>query len=173
MLFRQQNVQRLIEIGPSDTLVSMAKKTLAGKQHVARDAAMSLSRELLCYKKDQQQIRYEDEAALCRAKESEAEEEAKDEKEKMDSEPERAVSAPTKPQPASVNKPAIPDRPATAADIVTTVVAHKTNKAFHHVPRDQSIKHIVGGLHALFFCHSIHHHHLHHHDCFTITEYRR
>jgi len=50
--------ERIVEIGPADTLATMAKRTLATK-YDAHDAALSLQRQILCYNKDAKDIYYD------------------------------------------------------------------------------------------------------------------
>ena len=50
--------ERIVEIGPSDTLGGMARRTLASK-YEAYDAAQSLQRQILCYNKDAKEIYYD------------------------------------------------------------------------------------------------------------------
>ena len=168
VLLARKNIERLIEIGPSETLISMAKKTLAA-QHRKHDALLSSKRKLLYYKKDQREIRYE-----------------------VDPEPERALSlSPTTakvlvatPTPAAVPeapkkdwsanetgpengaKPQgavlisgttmgnhsttvlaayMPDAPVTAKEIIVTIIAQKLQKQYNGLATDKSIKQLVGG----------------------------
>src|SRR5690349_23735522 len=50
--------ERIVEIGPADTLGVMAKRTLASK-YEAYDAAKSVQRQILCYNKDAKEIYYD------------------------------------------------------------------------------------------------------------------
>ena len=182
VLLARKNIERLIEIGPSETLISMAKKTLAA-QHKKHDALLSSKRKLLYYKKDQREIRYE-----------------------VDPQPEQAppvAPIPAKaltatPTPASVTeapkkdwaanetgtehgaKPQgavlisgttmgnhsttvlaayMPDAPVTAKEIVVTIIAQKLQKQYNGLATDKTIKQLVGGSFVSSSTHSILHWH--------------
>lgn len=47
VILAQHQAERIVEIGPSDTLGGMAKRTLAAK-YESYDAALSLQRQILC-----------------------------------------------------------------------------------------------------------------------------
>src|SRR5688572_13642972 len=54
----ERNAERIVEVGPADTLGVMAKRTLASK-YEAYDAAKSVQRQILCYNKDAKEIYYD------------------------------------------------------------------------------------------------------------------
>ena len=54
----EKTTERIVEIGPADTLGVMAKRTLASK-YEGHDAARSLQRQILCYNKDAKDIYYD------------------------------------------------------------------------------------------------------------------
>ena len=54
----ERTAERIVEIGPADTLGVMAKRTLASK-YEAYDAAKSVQRQILCYNKDAKEIYYD------------------------------------------------------------------------------------------------------------------
>src|SRR3954465_3330889 len=54
----EKTAERIVEIGPADTLGVMAKRTLASK-YEAYDAAKSVQRQILCYNKDAKEIYYD------------------------------------------------------------------------------------------------------------------
>ena len=54
----EKTAERVVEIGPADTLGVMAKRTLASK-YEAYDAAKSVQRQILCYNKDAKEIYYD------------------------------------------------------------------------------------------------------------------
>src|ERR1700727_1631610 len=58
VILAEKSTERIVEIGPSDTLGVMAKRTLASK-YEAYDAAKSLQRQILCYSKDAKEIYYD------------------------------------------------------------------------------------------------------------------
>ena len=57
VVLAEQRTERIVEIGPADTLGGMARRTLASK-YEAYDAATSVQRQILCYNKDAKEIYY-------------------------------------------------------------------------------------------------------------------
>ena len=128
----EKTTERIVEIGPADTLGVMAKRTLASK-YEGHDAARSLQRQILCYNKDAKDIYYDVDP--------------------VEDEPEPA-SAPSASAPAAVAAPPppsagpaaqVPDAPVTATDIVRTLVAQKLKKPLVDIPLSKAIKDLVGG----------------------------
>ncbi|MCJ1316868.1 hypothetical protein MMC15_002189 [Xylographa vitiligo] len=172
VLLARKNIERLIEIGPSETLISMAKKTLAA-QHKKHDALLSSKRKLLYYKKDQREIRYEVDpeperaplvalipAELITATPAPASvgEAPKKDWAANDTGPEHGA----KPQGAvlisgttmgnhstTVLAAYMPDAPVTAKEIVVTIIAQKLQKQYNSLGTDKSIKQLVGGRSTL------------------------
>jgi fatty acid synthase subunit alpha len=140
----ENTTERIVEIGPADTLGVMAKRTLASK-YEAHDAALSVQRQILCYNKDAKDIYYDVDP--------------------VEEEPEPAVSnapsassgapGPTAAAPAPVAAPAasagpaaqVPDAPVTATDVVRALVAQKLKKPLLDIPLSKAIKDLVGGRH--------------------------
>src|ERR1700761_3824159 len=58
VILAERTAERIVEIGPADTLGVMAKRTLASK-YEAYDAAKSVQRQILCYNKDAKEIYYD------------------------------------------------------------------------------------------------------------------
>src|SRR5436190_14361906 len=58
VVLAEKTTERIVEIGPADTLGVMAKRTLASK-YEAYDAAKSVQRQILCYNKDAKEIYYD------------------------------------------------------------------------------------------------------------------
>ena len=54
----EKTAERIVEVGPAETLGVMAKRTLASK-YEAYDAAKSVQRQILCYNKDAKEIYYD------------------------------------------------------------------------------------------------------------------
>jgi fatty acid synthase subunit alpha len=135
--------ERIVEIGPADTLGVMAKRTLASK-YEAHDAARSVQRQILCYNKDAKDIYYDVDP--------------------IEEEPE-PTPAPTGDAPAPLSAPAqaaafsapppasagpaaaVADAPVTATDILRALVAQKLKKPLADVPLSKAIKDLVGGEH--------------------------
>ena len=143
VILADQNAERIVEVGPADTLGGMARRTLASK-YEAYDAAKSLQRQILCYNKDAKEIYYaadpivEEEAppsggdAPTPASSSAAPAAAP-----------AATSAP--PPPSSGPAAAVADVPVQAIDIVRTLIAQKLKKPLSEVPLSKAIKDLVGG----------------------------
>ncbi|KAL5115075.1 beta subunit of fatty acid synthetase [Pleosporales sp. CAS-2024a] len=146
----EKTTERIVEIGPADTLGVMAKRTLASK-YEAHDAARSVQRQILCYNKDAKDIYYDvdpvdeepDHAAGGTG----------------DAPPAAASSAPAAAAaaaapvaaPAASAGPAaqVPDAPVTATDILRALVAQKLKKPLMDIPLSKAIKDLVGGKSTL------------------------
>ena len=140
----ENTTERIVEIGPADTLGVMAKRTLASK-YEAHDAALSVQRQILCYNKDAKDIYYdvdpvEDEPEAAPAPSGGAPAAAS-------SSPAAAAAAPVAAAPAPSAGPAaqVPDAPVTATDILRTLVAQKLKKPLMDIPLSKAIKDLVGG----------------------------
>jgi len=142
----EKTTERIVEIGPADTLGVMARRTLAAK-YEAHDAALSLQRQILCYNKDAKDIYY--------AVEPEEEEATSAPSGSPDSAP--AASAPAAqaapvaaaPPPSAGPAAAVDDTPVTATDILRTLVAQKLKKPLADIPLSKAIKDLVGGKSTL------------------------
>jgi fatty acid synthase subunit alpha len=142
VILGEKSTERIVEIGPADTLGGMAKRTLASK-YEAHDAALSLQRDILCYNKDAKDIYYdvdpvEEEAAPAAAGGSAA--------------PAGAPSAPAAASapvaaapPSSGPAAAVADAPVTATDILRVLIAQKLKKPLADIPLSKAIKDLVGG----------------------------
>ncbi|KAK7422247.1 beta subunit of fatty acid synthetase [Neonectria punicea] len=141
-----RTAERVVEIGPADTLGVMAKRTLASK-YEAYDAAKSVQRQILCYNKDGKEIYYEadpveDEPEPAAASPSEA------------AAPVAAagaapVAAAAAPPPSAGPAASIADEPVQAVDIVRALIAQKLKKSLLDVPLSKAIKDLVGGKSTL------------------------
>ncbi|KAK4236034.1 fatty acid synthase subunit alpha [Achaetomium macrosporum] len=143
----EQMAERIVEIGPADTLGVMAKRTLAAK-YQAHDAAKSVQRQILCYNKDAKEIYYdvdpveeEPEPAAPEASSSSVPAAA----------PTAAAPAPAAAPPPPSAGPAaqVPDAPVQAVDIVRALVAQKLKKPVQDIPLSKAIKDLVGGKSTL------------------------
>lgn len=137
----EKTAERIVEVGPADTLGVMAKRTLASK-YEAFDAAKSVQRQILCYNKDAKEIYYdvdpiveEPEPTPAAASSSSA------------SAPAAAAAAPVAAAAAPSAGPAaqVPDAPVSASDIVRALIAQKLKKPFAEIPLSKAIKDLVGG----------------------------
>ncbi|KAF1365310.1 hypothetical protein EJ07DRAFT_96200 [Lizonia empirigonia] len=134
----ENTTERIVEIGPADTLGVMAKRTLASK-YEAHDAALSVQRQILCYNKDAKDIYYdvdpvEDEPEAAPAASGAAPAAA--------SSTPAAASAPAAAAAAPSAGPAaqVPDAPVTATDILRALVAQKLKKPLMDIPLSKAIK---------------------------------
>jgi fatty acid synthase subunit alpha, fungi type len=140
----EKTTERIVEIGPADTLGVMAKRTIASK-YEAYDAAKSVQRQILCYNKDAKEIYYdvdpvEDEPAPAAGGNS-------------GSAPSQATPATTSapaaaaaPPPPSAGPAAqVADAPVGAVDIVRSLIAQKLKKPLMDIPLSKAIKDLVGG----------------------------
>lgn len=141
VILAEQRTERIVEVGPADTLGGMARRTLASK-YEAFDAALSLQRQILCYNKDAKEIYYDVDPVV---------EEASPADEPVASSgvpsPPTKVSAPAAmpaPSPHSAAA-AIADSPVPAVDVVRSLVAQKLKKSLAEIPLNKAIKDLVGG----------------------------
>ncbi|KAH6895234.1 hypothetical protein B0T10DRAFT_477436 [Thelonectria olida] len=141
----ERTAERVVEIGPADTLGVMAKRTLASK-YEAYDAAKSVQRQILCYNKDAKDIYYEadpveDEPEPTPAASSDAPAAAA---------PAAAAAAPAAAAPPSSGPAAaVADEPVQAVDIVRALIAQKLKKPLLDIPLSKAIKDLVGGKSTL------------------------
>ncbi|KAK4192396.1 fatty acid synthase subunit alpha [Podospora australis] len=143
----EKTAERIVEIGPADTLGVMAKRTLASK-YEAYDAAKSVQRQILCYNKDANEIYYtpdpvEEEPEPAAAAEASSSSAAA----APAAAPAAAAAAP--PPPGAGPAAAVPDAPVQALDIVRALVAQKLKKGLQDIPLSKAIKDLVGGKSTL------------------------
>lgn len=141
----EKTAERVVEIGPTDTLGVMAKRTLASK-YEAYDAAKSVQRQILCYNKDAKEIYYDIDPI-------EEEPEAASDSAGAPATPAAApaagapAAAPVAAAPAPSSGPAaqVADAPVQAIDIVRALIAQKLKKPLLEIPLSKAIKDLVGG----------------------------
>ena len=143
VILGEKTTERIVEIGPADTLGGMAKRTLAAK-YEAYDAARSVQRQILCYNKDAKDIYYDvdpidDEPAEATA--GSAVEGAP----ATSSAPAAPAAAPIPQAAGSGPAAAVPDAPVTAVEILRVLVAQKLKKPLADIPLSKAIKDLVGG----------------------------
>jgi fatty acid synthase subunit alpha, fungi type len=151
VILAEKTTERIVEIGPADTLGVMAKRTL-GSKYEAYDAAKSVQRQILCYNKDAKEIYYDVDPIV-------------DEPTPADTNATPTQSAPAAALPvASASPPSsagpavqVPDAPVGAVDIIRALIAQKLKKPLLDVPLGKAIKDLVGGKHPFsnleFFIH--------------------
>ncbi|KAK0701702.1 hypothetical protein B0T26DRAFT_757695 [Lasiosphaeria miniovina] len=139
----EKTAERIVEIGPADTLGVMAKRTLAAK-YEAYDAAKSVQRQILCYNKDAKEIYYDVDPV-----EDEAEPVAAEASALAAAGIAAAPVAAAAPAPSAGPAAQVPDAPLLAVDIVRTLVAQKLKKPLGDIPLSKAIKDLVGGKSTL------------------------
>ena len=141
MFLAERTAERIVEIGPADTLGVMAKRTLASK-YEAYDAAKSVQRQILCYNKDAKEIYYDVDPV-----EEEPEPVAAAPGDASSSAPAAAApaAAVAPPPPGAGPAAQVPDQPVQAIDIVRTLIAQKLKKPLVEIPLSKAIKDLVGG----------------------------
>ncbi|KAH6632618.1 hypothetical protein F5144DRAFT_534308 [Chaetomium tenue] len=141
----EQMAERIVEVGPADTLGVMAKRTLASK-YEAYDAAKSVQRQILCYNKDAKEIYYDVDPV------EEEPEPTAPEASSSPSAPAASAAAPVAaaaPAPSAGPAAQVPDAPVQAVEIVRTLVAQKLKKPLQDIPLSKAIKDLVGGKSTL------------------------
>lgn len=145
VILAEKTTERIVEIGPADTLGVMAKRTLASK-YEAYDAAKSVQRQILCYNKDAKEIYYdvdpvEEEPAPTASGSSDSA--------PTQSSPSTMAAAPAAaapPPPGAGPAAQVPDAPVGAVDIVRSLIAQKLKKPLMEIPLTKAIKDLVGGM---------------------------
>ncbi|KAJ3214628.1 3-oxoacyl-[acyl-carrier-protein] synthase [Dinochytrium kinnereticum] len=145
LLFREYEVERLIEVGPGPVLSGMAARTLKIK-YEAYDDAMTRRRVQLCTTKDSRDIYYEFEDAPEEVPEGAAAAAAE-----PSSTPATAVPVAVAAAAAPVAQSAGPvaEEPPTAGEILMVLIAQKLKKPISDIPSSKSIKDLVGGKSTL------------------------
>lgn len=140
VILAEQRTERIVEIGPADTLGGMARRTLASK-YEAYDAATSVQRQILCYNKDAKEIYYDVDPIDEEEQAAEAAPAAAPAATSSASAPAAAAPPPPSAGPAA----AVDDAPVTAVDVLRSLVAQKLKKSLADVPLTKAIKDLVGG----------------------------
>jgi fatty acid synthase subunit alpha len=142
VILAEKTTERIVEIGPADTLGVMAKRTLAAK-YEAYDAAKSVQRQILCYNKDAKEIYYDVDPV-----EDEPEPAAAPSGAPAASAPSSGsapVAAAPPPPPSAGPAAQVPDAPVGAVDIVRALIAQKLKKPLMDIPLSKAVKDLVGG----------------------------
>jgi fatty acid synthase subunit alpha, fungi type len=146
VILEKNRTERIVEIGPADTLGGMAKRTLASK-YESYDAATSVQRQVLAYNKDLKEIYYDvdpvEDTPAAPAGGSDAAPAAS---------PSASVSAApvaAAPAPSAGPAAAVADAPVAAIDVVRALVAQKLKKPLADIPLSKAIKDLVGGKSTL------------------------
>ncbi|KAI5815235.1 fatty acid synthase-like protein [Pyronema omphalodes] len=145
VILAERAAERIVEIGPSDTLGGMARRTLAHK-YEAYDAAQSLQRQILCYNKDAKEIYYDVEPV---EEEKAAETSAPAAAAPSAGAAPAAVAVPIAAPASSGPAATIDDAPVKATDVVRAIIAQKLKKPFSEIPLSKAIKDLVNGKSTL------------------------
>ncbi|GMG47207.1 unnamed protein product [Aspergillus oryzae var. brunneus] len=146
LIQRNNTIQRFVEVGPSNVLANMAKKTAKG-QYAEEDLVRCVDRQYLSHADDAQHIyyQYDEEAPV----ESADNEPAQPAASSTPAAPAPVAAPPvvvqTAPQPAAQAAVAVPDVDLSAIDVVISIVAQKIRKAFDEVPAAKSIRDLSAG----------------------------
>lgn len=145
VILAEKRTERIVEIGPADTLGGMAKRTIASK-YEAYDAATSVQRQILCYNKDADEIYYD----VVPAEDEEPEAPTSSPAAATATTAAAAAAAPTTAAVAASPAPsgpaaAVADSPVTALEVVRSLVAQKLKKGLTDIPTTKAIKDLVGG----------------------------
>jgi fatty acid synthase subunit alpha, fungi type len=144
VILGEKETERIVEVGPADTLGGMAKRTLAAK-YEAYDAARSVQRQILCYNKDAKDIYYDVDPVEDEPVPASSSAPA----------PAAAPAAAPPPPPSAGPAAAVADAPVGAVDILRALVAQKLKKPLADIPLSKAIKDLVGGELRTNFLHSI------------------
>ena len=145
VILAEKRTERIVEIGPADTLGGMARRTLASK-YEAYDAATCVQRQILCYNKDPKEIYY-DVDPVEEEPEPAAESAAPSSAPAASAAPAAAPAAPAAAPPAGAGPAAaVEDAPVSAVDVLRSLVAQKLKKSLADVPLTKAIKDLVGGM---------------------------
>ncbi|KAL4959186.1 trifunctional fatty acid synthase subunit FAS2 [Aspergillus stella-maris] len=147
VVLAEKRTERIVEIGPADTLGGMARRTLASK-YEAYDAATSVQRQILCYNKDVKEIYY-DVDPVEEEPEAAPEAAAAPSTSAAPAAAAAAAPAPAAPAPSAGPAAAVEDAPVSALDVVRTLVAQKLKKTLSDIPLNKAIKDLVGGKSTL------------------------
>ncbi|KOS21662.1 Fatty acid synthase subunit alpha [Escovopsis weberi] len=146
----EKTAERIVEIGPADTLGGMARRTLASK-YEAYDAAKSVQRQILCYNKDAKEIYYDVDPVVEEAEPSASPSAAP----AAGGAPAASAPAPAAAAAAAAAPPSagpaaqVADVPVQALEIVRALIAQKLKKPLLEVPLSKAIKDLVGGKSTL------------------------
>ncbi|KAL2018207.1 hypothetical protein VTK56DRAFT_1180 [Thermocarpiscus australiensis] len=154
--------ERLVEIGPAETLTNMASKTV-NADYSFQDVALGLQRELLSYNRDAPAIYYDapgekETAAAAAATTTNAASVAPNAAVKKSAVTPAPTTSPdlvptidaavTAPAPTIIS---VPDRAVSPHDIITTLVALALAKQPSNIAQDQTLKALCGGRSSTSF----------------------
>ena len=150
---REKEIARFVEIGPSNVLANMAKKTRDAK-HLKRDTLLCFNRQFLASTQDIKQIQYQY---------AEEDLSVPEESEMPETPPNAAPRNPVAevmehqqldvgPQANAIAATSIADVPMTSLGIVKSLIAYKLRKPVGQVPSTKSIKDLSAGEQQISRC---------------------
>ena len=150
VILETNRTERIVEIGPADTLGGMAKRTLASK-YEAYDAATSVQRQVLAYSKDVKEIYYDVDPIEEQTTPAAGDSGGAPAATSSSTVAATASSPVAAPPPAASAAPAavVADVPVAAVDILRSLVAQKLKKQLTDIPLTKAIKDLVGGKSTL------------------------
>ncbi|KAI1613404.1 fatty acid synthase subunit alpha reductase [Exophiala viscosa] len=153
LLLGARNTERIIELGPGNTLVNMAKRTI-GLKYQTKDTAQNLSRQLLTFQQNLDKISYEQKFVL-------PPEIPRSLAVNPDTEPVKTMEV-TAPSPEGPIVPTtttllantaptaeVEDAPVNVVDVVSTIIAVGLKKPLDGFQMSKSIKALAGGRSTL------------------------
>ncbi|EXJ85584.1 fatty acid synthase subunit alpha, fungi type [Capronia coronata CBS 617.96] len=155
LLLGSRNTERIIELGPGNTLVNMAKRTI-GLKYESKDTAQNMSRQLLTFQQNFDKISYDQKFV-------QPPEVRQAQSFQSNSEPVKSVAVTAPPPEGSIVPPAtspppnttpaptqeVEDAPASVVDIVSTITSVGMKKPLDGFDMSKSIKALAGGRSTL------------------------
>lgn len=149
----EEKIERLVEIGPSNTLSGLAKQTIETKYR-DHDTALSINRQLLNIKTSENDIYYTT---------SDSTETPERESPEIDTLPTAQAPLPEPATTSSKRSMPLPGQggpgvkliattegvPAKAEDIILTIIAQKLKKSIKDISLSSTIKTLVGGMRSI------------------------
>ena len=146
VILAENRTERIVEIGPANTLGNMARRTLTSK-YEAYDAATSVQRQILCYGKDSDEIYYD--VDVQEEQQSAPESNKPPANSSAPALPIQSAAPPVAATPASSQNAGaaapVDDSPVTSVDILRALIAQKLKKPLTEIPLSKAIKDLVGG----------------------------
>lgn len=167
VLLKELGIKNLVEIGPTNTLINLAKRTLKNKEYQRHDATLGLDRKLLSYSHNAVDINHgltlSSELVDVSGKETETKgtEPANPQTSSNFSQDKKQLtttvtlrSPPPLPGPVATTiavTNAMVDVPVTAQDITLAIISQKLQRPIEGDDLKKSIKHLCGGRYSTQF----------------------
>lgn len=142
-ILRHFATERVVEIGPSETLANMMRKTIKG-DFATEDMALGLQREILSYEKDSDSIYYTIQSGEEQKTPSSTQTNAPATNTAPVIEPVATVTV-AKTTVATTVRAEIPDTPINPVDTVIVLMSLALKKPAEEINRTQTIKALCGG----------------------------